>query len=77
LVVIVKRELRRGFYASELGCTSGTAAREPFSFHNETGMKHETPENCTAAPQVLENRAGLPRMTAGTVLAFMCPYPVY
>jgi hypothetical protein len=58
LVVVVKRELRRGFYASELGCTSETHARDPLSFHNETGVKHETPGNCTAQPQVLENRAG-------------------
>jgi hypothetical protein len=41
-LLLSKRELRSGFYAGELGCTSGTATEHLLRFMVETTLQHET-----------------------------------
>jgi hypothetical protein len=77
LVVIVKRELRSGFYAGELGHTSETRRCYHAMFHDETFVKHETLSMHPECPQVLENRVEQGVSCAGTAFAFTCPYSAH
>jgi hypothetical protein len=57
-LLLSKRELRSGFYAGELGCTSGTMAEHLLRSMVETTLQNETVETPSQSGKSLKTGQG-------------------